>query len=137
MTATQQDPIALLDSITPSRGNPALTDRDLLLYFPSQIPFTLCEDYQGQMGSPLTSRRLNPLESLIATQSNVSYLGVKKYLEKIKRGSAIPAIQVLDYGQGKYLIWNGHHRATAHYLAGQPVPAVIFEFESIPSLWEK
>lgn len=59
---------------------------------------------------------------------------VRDLVDAIKAGAPIPPIELIEAADGRQLIYNGHHRAVAYWLAGCPVLA-DGEFYTVEGRW--
>lgn len=67
---------------------------------------------------PPRTIRVSTGKVFIATQPTVREHTVEGYVEDLKNGACMPPVAAIKCPEG-YIVWNGHHRLTAHRLAGR------------------
>src|SRR5688500_17267819 len=70
-------------------------------------------------------KRVRTNRVFIATQPCVSENQVERYTNDLKDGASMPPVAAIKCKDG-IIVWNGHHRLSAHRLAGRKTIKVRF-----------
>jgi hypothetical protein len=137
-TPTSMDPATPGHSIAEAKANLDRIHGDYFVPpFPQAPPLEGAENLGERVADPAGRWREQtftgdvrmahiPVAELMATQPSVSKVGVTKSLSG---GKPILAVRL---GEHSYAIWDGHHRSTAAYMAGEPTV-----YAAVHDLWKE
>ena len=92
---------------------------------PDRWPEAGCDNPAGDPADCPPIRNISTKRVFVATQPSVSELTVRQYKNDLLNGAKMPPVAAIKCKDG-VIVWNGHHRLSAHRLAGKKTVPVRY-----------